>query len=76
MKVNRNHEIIYKEDYPPELPIPKLPIRPEWTLTKWVIAPFTVTTTLLALGIHLGATGADAWYTRGVLWMVRYFFGK
>jgi hypothetical protein len=91
MKKNRNDIIYeYEEDYSQdapsvttpfeqngssaEFPVSRLPIRPEWLLIKWV-APFIVAVFLAALGIHLGATGADAWYTRSVLWMVRFLSG-
>jgi hypothetical protein len=42
-----------------------------WTqwLLGWVVAPGAFVGALFAVGVHLGARGPDAWYTRAAVWV-------
>jgi hypothetical protein len=48
-------------------------IKPGFFLAKWLLFPLLLAGLLVAFGMHLGANGADKWYTRGVVWIVNLF---
>lgn len=42
-------------------------------LLGWVMTPLAIATTVLLLGVHLGASHPDAWYTSVVRWLGHFF---
>lgn len=41
-------------------------------LLGWVVAPLLVLCGVVALGVHLGASHPDAWYTELVRWLTDF----
>jgi hypothetical protein len=42
-------------------------------LLGWVLAPLSVAAGVVLVGVHLGASRPDAWYTELVRWLVHFF---
>jgi len=41
-------------------------------LLGWVVAPLLVALSVMLLGVHLGASHPDAWYTEAVRWLTHF----